>query len=56
MGDFPLEEIKNLKVANHADPTKPGQVFEGPEIVEGRVGKGIDAQRREQRHASPGEL
>ena len=41
IGDFPLEEIKDLKVANQADPTKPGQVFEGPEVVDGRVGKGL---------------
>jgi len=41
IGDFPLDEIKNLKVENQADPTKPGQVFEGPEHVEGRIGKAL---------------
>ena len=41
IGDFPLDEIKNLKVENRADPTKPGQAFEGPEVVEGRVGKAL---------------
>ncbi len=30
IGDFPLDAIKNLKVENRADPTKPGQAFEGP--------------------------
>ena len=41
IGDFPLDEIKNLKVENRADPTKPGQVFEGPELVAGRIGKAL---------------
>ena len=41
IGDFPLDEIKNLKVANRADPTKPGQAVEGPELVEGRIGKAL---------------
>ncbi len=41
IGNFPLEEIKNLKVANQADPTKPGQVFEAPELVAGRIGKAL---------------
>jgi hypothetical protein len=41
IGDFPLDSIKNLKVENRADPTKPGQVFEGPELVEGKIGKAL---------------
>src|SRR5262249_14741113 len=41
IGDFPLDAIKNLKVENRADPTKPGQAVEGPELVEGRLGKGL---------------
>ena len=41
IGDFPLDAIKNLKVENRADPTKPGQTFERPELVEGRIGKAL---------------
>ncbi len=41
IGDFPLDAIKDLKVANRADPTKPGQVFEGPQLVDGRIGKAL---------------
>jgi hypothetical protein len=41
IGDFPLDEIKNLKVENLADPTKPGQAIEGPELVEGKFGKAL---------------
>jgi hypothetical protein len=41
IGDFPLDAIKNLKVENRADPTKPGSVFEGPELAEGRIGRGL---------------
>ena len=41
IGDFPLDAIKDLKVENRADPTKPGQAVEGPEVVEGRIGKAL---------------
>jgi Protein of unknown function (DUF1553)/Protein of unknown function (DUF1549)/Concanavalin A-like lectin/glucanases superfamily/Planctomycete cytochrome C len=41
IGDFPLDVIKNLKVENQADPTKPGQIFESPELVAGRIGKAL---------------
>jgi hypothetical protein len=41
IGEFPLDKIMNLKVENRADPTKPGQTFEGPEVVEGRIGKAL---------------
>ena len=41
IGDFPLDAIKNLKVENRADPTRPGQTFERPELVEGRIGKAL---------------
>ena len=41
IGDFPLDELKAGQVANRADPKKPGQTSEGPELVEGRVGKGL---------------
>src|SRR5208337_160115 len=41
IGEFPLDEIKNLKVENQADPTKPGQVFEGSELIQGRMGKAL---------------
>jgi hypothetical protein len=41
IGDFPLDEIKHLKVENRADPNRPGQVFEEPELVDGRIGKAL---------------
>ncbi|MFO0890009.1 MAG: DUF1553 domain-containing protein [Isosphaeraceae bacterium] len=41
IGQFPLDEIKNLKVENLADPHRPGQTFEGPEVVEGHIGKAL---------------
>ena len=56
IGDFPLDDLRAGKVANRADPKKPGQTSEGPELVDGRVGKAASAQRRKQRHASPGQL
>jgi hypothetical protein len=41
IGDFPLEAIEGGKVANRADAKKPGQTAEGPDVVEGRVGRGL---------------
>ena len=41
IGDFPLDALNGGKVANRADPKKPGQTSESPELVEGRVGKAI---------------
>jgi len=41
IGDFPLDAIEDGKVANRADPDKPGSVFENPEVVEGRAGGAI---------------
>ena len=41
IGDFPLEAIDGGKVANRADPKKPGQTAENPEPVEGRVGRAL---------------
>ena len=41
IGDFPLDDIEGGKVVNRADPKKPGQTSENPELVEGRVGKGL---------------
>jgi hypothetical protein len=41
IGDFPLDALNAAKVANLADPKKPGQTSEGPELVEGRVGKAL---------------
>jgi len=41
IGDFPLDAIDGGKVANRADPTKPGQTAENPELVEGREGRGV---------------
>ncbi len=41
IGDFPLEAIDSGKIANRVDPKKPGQAMEGPEVVEGRVGRAV---------------
>ena len=41
IGDFPLESIENGQIANRAAPKRPGHASEGPELVEGRVGKGL---------------
>ncbi len=41
IGDFPLEEITENKVANRADEKQPGTVAEAPQIVPGRIGNGL---------------
>jgi len=41
IGNFPLDVIDGGKVANRADPAKPGAVFDNPEVVKGRVGGAI---------------
>ncbi len=41
VGDFPLEAIEGGKVINRADAKKPGQTSENPEVVEGKVGRGL---------------
>ena len=41
IGDFPLDDLNAAKVVNLADPKKPGQTSEGPELVPGRVGKAL---------------
>ncbi len=41
IGDFPLESIDSGQIANLAAPKRPGHVSEGPQVVEGRVGKGL---------------
>ncbi len=41
IGDFPVDAIDGGKVINRADPKKPGQTAENPEVVEGRVGKAL---------------
>ena len=41
IGAFPLDDLNAAKVANLADPKKPGQTSESPELVEGRVGKAL---------------
>ena len=56
IGDFPLESIKNGKVANLADPKQPGQVSESPRACRGTSRQGIQAERREQRHPFPGQF
>ncbi len=41
IGDYPLDAIDGGKVANRADAKKPGQTTENPEVVAGRVGRGL---------------
>src|SRR5262249_31571130 len=41
IGDFPLEAIEAGKGATRADPKKAGQAVEDPEVVGGRVGRGL---------------
>jgi hypothetical protein len=41
IGDYPLESIESGQVANRAQAKRPGHASEGPELVEGRVGKAI---------------
>jgi hypothetical protein len=41
IAELPLDAIKDLKVENRADPTRPGQTSEGPEIVPGRIGRAL---------------
>ena len=41
IGDFPLEAIDGGKVVNRADAKKPGRASENPQVVEGRVGRGL---------------
>ena len=41
IGDFPLESIDSGQVANRVSPRMPGHASEGPEVVEGRVGKAL---------------
>ncbi|WP_165229520.1 DUF1553 domain-containing protein [Aquisphaera insulae] len=41
IGSFPLDAIEGDKVANLADPSKPGRVAEGPEVVAGKLGKAL---------------
>jgi hypothetical protein len=41
IGDFPLESIDSGQVTNRAAPRTPGHASENPELVQGRIGKGI---------------
>ncbi len=41
LGDFPLEEIVDDKVANRVEVTSPAKTSESPTIVAGRVGNAI---------------
>jgi hypothetical protein len=41
IGDFPLEAIEGGKIANRADAKRPGQTSESPQVVAGRVGRGL---------------
>lgn len=39
---FSFDEIKDGKLANAADPTKPANVSEGPELVAGKNGRAVE--------------
>ncbi len=41
IGDYPLEAIEGGKVVNRVDAKKPGQTSENPEVVAGKVGRGL---------------
>ncbi len=41
IGDYPLEAIEGTTVVNRADAKTPGQTSENPEVVEGKVGRGL---------------
>jgi hypothetical protein len=41
IGDFPLDAIAAGKVVNRANPGKPGQTSDEPELVEGRIGRSL---------------
>jgi hypothetical protein len=41
IADFPLESIDSGQIANRAAPRRPGHASEGPELVQGRVGKAL---------------
>ena len=41
VGDFPLESIKENKVANRANAEQSGGVSENPQVVPGKVGNGL---------------
>ena len=41
IGDFPLESIDSGQIANLAAPKQPGHASESPQLVDGRVGKGV---------------
>ncbi len=41
IGDYPLDAIDGDKLANRADPEKPGSVLDAPEPVTGKVGGGL---------------
>jgi hypothetical protein len=41
IGDFPLDDVNDGKIANRANPKEPGQTSEGPKLVAGRLGKAL---------------
>ena len=41
IGDFPLDDDQEPQGREPGRPQKPGQAFEGPEVVEGRIGKAL---------------
>ena len=41
IGDFPLESIDSGQIANRAAAKRPGHASEDPQLVKGRVGKGL---------------
>ncbi|MBI4603701.1 MAG: DUF1553 domain-containing protein [Planctomycetes bacterium] len=40
-GDYPLDALLGGKAENHADPSKPGEAFEDPQLVPGVAGNGL---------------
>jgi len=41
IGDFPLDGIEGGRLANRAEPSKPGTVGDDPSVVEGRIGRAL---------------
>ncbi|MCZ6794286.1 MAG: DUF1553 domain-containing protein [Planctomycetota bacterium] len=42
VGDYPFEAIEGGKVENRADPKTPGRASDGPRLVPGKVGRGLE--------------
>ncbi|HEY2584368.1 MAG TPA: DUF1549 domain-containing protein, partial [Tepidisphaeraceae bacterium] len=42
VGDFSFDEVNDGKIANGADPAKPGHVVENPKLVDGKFAKAAE--------------